>query len=169
MTVSLRPVEDADLFAVGALHHRSRAAAYADLLPPETFAARGPDALGAWWEERWKWERDTHRMTVAESDGELAGFTYVGPSETAGAAELYAIHLEPGRVGTGIGRLLMMNALEQLTGFDAERAVLWVLADNPVARHFYEKGGWTPDGETRVAPINDQPFEQLRYTYPLAR
>jgi GNAT superfamily N-acetyltransferase len=167
MTVSLRPVEDADLFAVGAMHHRSRAAAYADLLPPETFAARGPEALGAWWEERWKWERDTHRMTVAEADGELAGFTYAGPSETPGAAELYAIHVDPWRVGTGIGRLLMINALKQLAEFDAGRAVLWVLADNPVARRFYEKGGWTPDGETRVAPINDHPLEQLRYTRPL--
>jgi GNAT superfamily N-acetyltransferase len=169
MTVSLRPVEDDDLFAVGALHHRSRAAAYADLLPPETFAARGPDALGAWWEERWKWERDTHRMTVAEAGGELAGFTYVGPSETTGAAELYAIHVDPDRVGTGIGRLLMVNALEQLAGFDAGRAVLWVLADNRVACRFYERGGWTPDGATRVEPINDHPLEQLRYSHPLVR
>lgn len=169
MTVSLRPVEDADLFEVGVLHHRSRAAAYADLLPPETFAARGPEALGAWWEERWKWERDSHLMTVAEADGELAGFTYVGPSETDGAAELYAIHLAPERVGSGIGRVLMINALEQLAGFEAERAVLWVLAGNRVARRFYERGGWTPDGGTRVEPINDQPLEQLRYTHPLTR
>ncbi|MEU4159329.1 GNAT family N-acetyltransferase [Actinoplanes sp. NPDC026670] len=167
MTVLLRPVADADLIAVGALHHRSRAAAYAGLLPPETFEARGPEAMSAWWVERWKWERESHLMTVAEVDGELAGFTYVGPSETDRAAELYAIHLEPHRVGSGVGRELMINALAQLAALDAERAVLWVLADNPVARRFYERGGWTPDGATRVAPINDRPFSQLRYTHPL--
>jgi GNAT superfamily N-acetyltransferase len=167
MTVLLRPVDDADLIAVGALHHRSRAAAYADLVPPETFAARGPEAMSAWWVERWKWERETHLMTVAEADGELAGFTYVGPSETDGAAELYAIHLEPNLVGSGIGRQLMISALGQLATLGAERAVLWVLADNPVARRFYERGGWTPDGATRVAPINDRPLPQLRYTHPL--
>ncbi|BEL09821.1 GNAT family N-acetyltransferase [Actinoplanes sichuanensis] len=167
MTVLLRPVEDADLIAVGALHHRSRAAAYAGLLPPETFAARGPEAMSAWWVERWKWERETHLMTVAEADGELAGFTYVGPSETDGAAELYAIHLEPRRVGSGIGRQLMINALAQLATLDADRAVLWVLADNQVARRFYERGGWTPDGATRVAPVNDHPLPQLRYTHEL--
>ncbi|MFC4070805.1 GNAT family N-acetyltransferase [Actinoplanes subglobosus] len=167
MTVLLRPVDDADLIAVGALHHRSRAAAYADLVPPETFTARGPEAMSAWWVERWRWERETHLMTVAEADGELAGFTYVGPSETDGAAELYAIHLAPERVGSGIGRQLMVNALEQLATFGVDRAVLWVLADNPVARRFYERGGWTADGATRVAPVNDQPLAQLRYTHPL--
>ncbi|HWS37863.1 MAG TPA: GNAT family N-acetyltransferase [Actinoplanes sp.] len=167
MTVVIRPVEDADVRAVGALHHRSRADAYAHLIPPETFAARGPEAMSAWWEERWKWERESHRMTVADDDGELAGFTYVGPSETPGAAELYAIHVAPERVGTGVGRQLMVHALTDLAGFDAERAVLWVLADNPVARRFYERGGWVPDGATRTAPVNDQEFLQLRYEHDL--
>ncbi|GAA4923472.1 GNAT family N-acetyltransferase [Actinoplanes utahensis] len=166
MTVLLRPVRDDELASVGVLHHRSRAAAYAHLLPAESFAARGPEALSAWWVERWRWEKDTHRMTVAEVGGELAGFTYVGPSETPGAAELYAIHVAPERVGTGIGRPLMVEALRQLAGFGADRAVLWVLADNPVARRFYEKGGWTADGASRVEAINDRPLRQLRYSYP---
>ncbi|GGN27691.1 GNAT superfamily N-acetyltransferase [Actinoplanes campanulatus] len=167
MTVSLRPAEDGDLAAIGALHHRSRAAAYAHLIPAETFAARGPEAMSAWWVERWRWERETHRMTVAEVDGELAGFTYLGPSETEGAAELYAIHLAPERVGAGVGRRLMIDALERLAGFGAERAVLWVLEDNAVARRFYEKGGWLPDGAVRVAPVNDRDLPQLRYSHPL--
>lgn len=167
MTVLLRPVEDADLIAVGALHHRSRAAAYSGLLPPETFVARGPEALSAWWVERWRWERETHLMTVAEIGGELAGFTYVGPSETDGAVELYAIHVEPHRVGSGIGGQLMSNALEQLAGLGSGRAVLWVLAGNLVARRFYERGGWTPDSGARVEPVNDVPLSQLRYTHQL--
>ncbi|MEV0896250.1 GNAT family N-acetyltransferase [Actinoplanes sp. NPDC049802] len=167
MTVSLRPATDDDVAAIGALHHRSRAAAYAHLIPAETFAARGPEAMSAWWIERRRWERETHLMTVAEVDGELAGFTYVGPSETEGAAELYAIHLDPSWVGAGVGRRLMIHALDELAGFGAERAVLWVLADNGVARRFYERGGWSPDGATRVAPVNDRDLPQLRYSHPL--
>lgn len=167
MTVLLRPADDDDTIAVGALHHRSRAAAYAHLIPPETFAARGPEAMGAWWQERWKWERDTHRMTLAEVDGVLAGFTYVGPSETGGAAELYAIHVDPGHVGTGVGRALMRHALTELAGYPVDRAVLWVLADNPVARRFYERGGWAPDGATRVSAVNDRDLPQLRYALGL--
>lgn len=167
MTVVIRPVEDSDVAAVGALHHRSRAAAYAHLIAVETFAARGPEAMSAWWEERWKWERESHRMTVAEDDGELAGFTYAGPSETPGAAELYAIHVAPERVGTGVGRQLMAHALTELAEFGAERAVLWVLADNLVARRFYERGGWDPDGATRTAAVNDRDLPQLRYSQEL--
>ena len=165
MTVLLRPAVDDDLVAVGALHHSSRAAAYAQLVAAESFAARGPEVLSAWWVERWRWEDETHRLTVAEASGELAGFTYVGPSETPGAAELYAIHVAPEHVGAGVGRLLMIEALRQLAGLEAERAVLWVLEDNPVARRFYERGGWSADGASRVEAINDRPLRQLRYTY----
>ncbi|MEU4421892.1 GNAT family N-acetyltransferase [Actinoplanes sp. NPDC024001] len=167
MTVLLRPAQDSDPAPVGALHHRSRAAAYAGLLDPATFAGRGPEMLAEWWTERWRWERETHRMTVAEQDGELIGFSYIGPSETPGAAELYALHVDPAWVGTGIGRQLMIKALGDLPRYQADRAVLWVLEGNKVARRFYESGGWQPDGATRVAPVNDTPLPQLRYTHPL--
>jgi ribosomal protein S18 acetylase RimI-like enzyme len=164
MTVLLRPATDADPPRVGVLHHRSRAAAYAALIDPATFAERGPGMLAEWWTERWRWERDTHRLTVAEQDGELLGFTYLGPSETPRAAELYAIHVDPAWVGTGIGRRLMVKAVADLPRYGPERAVLWVLEGNKVARRFYESGGWRPDGVTRVAPVNEQPMPQLRYS-----
>ncbi len=81
----LRPAEDSDLLAVGAVHHRSRAAAYAGFLPPEAASFGTPEALGEWWAERWRWERDTHRLTVAEADGEVVGFTYLGPADVPDA------------------------------------------------------------------------------------
>jgi GNAT superfamily N-acetyltransferase len=167
MSAVLRTGEDFDLFAVGALHYRSRSAAYAGILSAETLARLTADSLSAWWAERWKWERDTHRLTVAETGGELAGFTYVGPSETPGCAELYAIHVEPSLVGTGVGRHLMENALPQLAGLGADRAVLWVLEANEQARRFYDRGGWVPDGGTRVEAVNGEPVPQLRYSRPL--
>ena len=166
--VRLRAAEPPDLPAVADLHRRSRAAAYAHLLDPETLAGGSAAALAAWWVERWTWERDTHRLTVAEGDGRVVGFTYVGPSETAGAAELYAIHVDPGWVGAGVGRLLMASALDQLAEVGGDRAVLWVLAGNGRARRFYERGGWTPDGATRVEAVNGEPVAQLRYSRPCA-
>ena len=167
MAVSLRTGADFDLAGVGALHYRSRADAYAAIFSAETLARLSADSLSAWWIERWKWEQETHRLTVAEADGELAGFTYVGPSETDGASELYAIHVEPGLVGTGVGRALMTNALDQLAELGGDRALLWVLEANERARRFYDRGGWTPDGVTRVEAINGEPVAQLRYARPL--
>jgi GNAT superfamily N-acetyltransferase len=154
---------------VGSLHCRSRTAAYAGILSAETMGRLTADALIAWWVERWKWERETHRLGAAEVDGRMAGFTYVGPSETAGAAELYAIHVEPDLVGTGVGRLLMEHAFGDLTAVGGDRAVLWVLEANERARRFYDRGGWKPDGATRVEAVNGEPVPQLRYSRPLSR
>jgi GNAT superfamily N-acetyltransferase len=162
MSVHLRPVVDEDLRAVGALHFRSRAAAYADIISPDALAHGSPEVLGEWWAERWKWERDTHRLTVAVDGDTLAGFTYLGPTEQDGVAELYAIHADPAYVGTGVGRALMLDALPALAGL-GDRAVLWVLAANQRARHFYQRGGWAPDGTTRTEQIGGEPADQVRY------
>jgi GNAT superfamily N-acetyltransferase len=162
MTVRLRPAADGDLPAVGALHFHSRAAAYAGILSPEALAYGSPEALGEWWAERWKWERETHRLTVAVDGETLAGFTYLGPSEQDGVAELSAIHADPAYVGTGVGLLLMRDALPALA-LIGDRAVLWVLAANTRARRFYERGGWVADGTTRTEAIGGEPVLQLRY------
>jgi len=162
MTVLLRPAADDDLPAIGALHFRSRAAAYADILSPEALAYGSPEAMGEWWAERWKWERDTHRLTVAIAGDALAGFTYLGPSEDDGVALLGAIHTDPAFLGTGVGRALMLDALPALARL-GDRAVLWVLTDNARARRFYERGGWVADGVTRTEPIGGEPVAQLRY------
>ncbi|BFU46890.1 N-acetyltransferase family protein [Krasilnikovia sp. MM14-A1004] len=159
MTVLLRAATDPDLPAVGALHFRSRRSAYAGVFSPEALNHGSPAALGEWWAERWRWERETHRLTVAEADGDLVGFTYLGPTPEPDVTELYAIHVAPPWVGRGVGRLLMRDALPHL----GERAVLWVLADNTRARRFYERGGWAPDGATRDQPIGAETARQLRY------
>jgi len=166
MAATLRTGNDVDLLLVGALHFRSRGAAYARILSAEALASPGAAALAEWWSERWKWEQETHRLTVAEDFERIVGFSYVGPSETAGAAELYAIHVDPAVVGTGVGRRLMEDALARLAELGGERAVLWVLEANERARRFYHQGGWSPDGETRVEPIGGEPVRQLRYSRP---
>ncbi len=163
MTVLLRPASDADLYAVGDLHYRSRADAYADLVAPTALTFGDGGALGEWWAERWRWEKDTHRLTVAVEDDTVVGFTYLGPSPAAGVRELYAIHVDPARVGTGVGRMLMADALPYL----GPRAVLWVLEGNARARRFYEKAGWVADGETRQAPMGGEVTHQVRYVRSL--
>jgi GNAT superfamily N-acetyltransferase len=167
VTAVLRPAaSDADLRAVGALHLDSRAAAYAGLIPAAALSGTSAAAMGAWWAERWRWERDTHRLTVAVDGTAVVGFCYVGPSETEGAAELYGIHVAPAHVGTGVGRLLMSSALDQLRAI-APRAVLWVVEGNARAGRFYERGGWAPDGVTRTEPVGTALTVQLRYAREL--
>ncbi len=163
----IRPAAAEDLAAIGDVHTRSRASAYAHLVPAEALAAVPVASMVDWWTERWRYERETHRLLVAEAGGEVAGFSYVGPSETPGVAELYAIHVAPERVGTGVGRVLMAAALAELAELDRPRAVLWVLEGNDRARRFYERGGWRPDGVRREGAIGPALTMQLRYTRPL--
>ncbi|SDY73175.1 L-amino acid N-acyltransferase YncA [Micromonospora pattaloongensis] len=169
MSVFLRRATADDLAAVGALHHRSRVDAYRDIVPADALAAVPPGAMGAWWIERWSWERHSHVLTVAERDGALAGFTYVGPYEQdePGLGELYAIHLDPDEVGRGVGRLLMIDALATLRERGWSRAALWVLAGNTRARRFYERGGWVADGVERDDRIGAAVTRMVRYSRPL--
>jgi ribosomal protein S18 acetylase RimI-like enzyme len=166
MTARLRPAADDDLFAVGELHYDSRASAYAEILSPEALSVGSPEFMGEWWTERWKWERDTHRLTVAVDGDEVIGFSYVGPSPDDGVRELYAIHVDPAHIGGGVGKLLMVDALAEL----GDHAVLWVLEGNARARRFYERGGWRADGTTRDELLGGEPTHQLRYSRrPLMR
>jgi len=161
MTVQLREGTGDDFADIGALHYRSRATAYAHFLPPAALTFGSPAALGEWWAERWRWEKDTHRLTVADDDGAVTGFTYLGPSPDPGVCELSAIHVDPDAIGTGLGLLLMVDALAHL----GDHAVLWVLEGNERARRFYERGGWRPDGTTRDEPIGGETTHQLRYVH----
>jgi GNAT superfamily N-acetyltransferase len=180
MTITLRSAVAGDLMAIGALHQRSRVVAYRDIVPADALAAISADMMGRWWTARWPYERDTHALTIAERDGRLAGFTYIGPYEGVarddlGApepdrpelGELYAIHLDPDEQGHGVGKALMVQALAALHRRGCRRAVLWVLAGNAHARRFYERGGWAPDGFERAAEIGPAVTRQLRYARDL--
>lgn len=169
MSVRIRAALDADLAAVGALHRRSRMAAYSGLLSTAGLTSGSDAAMAEWWTERRRWERDTHRMAVAEAAGTVIGFSYLGVSETPGAVELYAIHVEPGLIGRGIGSALMAAARIDLTAVAGpeKSAVLWVLTGNVRARRFYEADGWCPDGLTRHVPIGATMVPQLSYVTAL--
>jgi ribosomal protein S18 acetylase RimI-like enzyme len=100
---------------------------------------------------------------VCERDGEVIGFSTVGPSrDERGVGELYAIYVDPDAWSTGAGRELMVQAEQSLA--DAYReATLWVLEDNPRARRFYERAGWTPDGSRKAEERWGVRAPEIRY------
>jgi RimJ/RimL family protein N-acetyltransferase len=42
-------------------------------------------------------------------------------------------------------------------------ATLWVLEDNPRARRFYEREGWSPDGEAKSDAFLGVRVNEVRY------
>lgn len=85
---------------------------------------------------------------VAVDDGILCGFATTGPAQgddVQGAGEVYALYVDPGAWGRGVGRLLMAEARTDI-GYrrGCSEAVLWVLVGNRQAQSFYRADGWLP-------------------------
>jgi GNAT superfamily N-acetyltransferase len=143
--VEVRVATTADVDGIADVQERTWQAAYRHVFP-----ARELDRGGFIRPERWRGRvaKPPAGWTtfVAVHDGVVAGFAAVGPSrDERGVGELYAIYVEPERWSTGTGRLLIEQSEAQLCVSFTE-ATLWVLEDNPRARAFYERAGWSPDG-----------------------
>ena len=84
---------------------------------------------------------------VAEREGEIVGMA------TTHDDELRNLYVAPAAWGTGVAQELMRAALEWMAGRGVREAFLWVGEENRRARRFYEREGWTADGETRASPV----------------
>jgi GNAT superfamily N-acetyltransferase len=111
------------------------------------------------------WERAIPRggVSVADVDGAVVGFVSVGDSrESEREGELYAIYVLPDAWGTGAGPALMRTAVAALREH-YPTAILWVLAENPRARRFYEREGWVLDGGSKTEAFLGLDVTEVRY------
>jgi ribosomal protein S18 acetylase RimI-like enzyme len=156
-------VEDAE--GIAAVHVRTWQAAYRHVFPPDAL-----DAMHV--EERIeRWRQNVVdpgvQVFVADEDG-VVGFVTVGPSRDPDCdGELWGIYVAPAAWGRGPDGELMRAGLESL-GATFREAILWVLDDNPRARRFYEKHGWTLDGATKRRRHLGVDTDEVRYRIVLA-
>ena len=66
-----------------------------------------------------------------------------------GTGELHGLYVEPARIATGLGWLLLHHALGDLRERGYVRVVLWHFAGNEVAARFHDRAGIAPDGSRR--------------------
>jgi GNAT superfamily N-acetyltransferase len=149
-----------DAAAVAEVHTRSWRSAYEHVFGAERLARIDMDRRRDGWcrairEGPWD-------VTVAELDGRVVGF-----AGTERGGELGTIYVLPERVGTGVGHALMAAAVDLLRSQGCVEAFLWVLADNPRARAFYEREGWQLDGAEKTAELLGVTVRELRYRRPL--
>jgi len=150
-----------DARGIAEVHTRAWQVAYRHLFPPEALDAISVDER----EERWRQNLadDDVEVLVAEEDGRVAAWATVGPSRDLDCdGELYGIYAAPEAWGGGAGGAVMERALEELRARFQE-AILWVLSDNPRARRFYEKHGWTLDGATKRGHHLGVDTDEVRY------
>jgi predicted N-acetyltransferase YhbS len=72
------------------------------------------------------------------ADGEVAGMVALGPSEQPDTLDLDKLFVEPQRIRSGVGRLLIGQAIAEARRRGARR--LTILSD-PYAAGFYERSG----------------------------
>jgi GNAT superfamily N-acetyltransferase len=158
--VSVRPASPDDARAIAEVQVATWRAAYVNVFPPAVLEGLEIDPRERMW--RSFAGSPDGGLFVAERDARVFGFVSVGRSrEPEGIGELYAIYVSPEAWGTGAGLALM----EAGVGWLRERyteAVLWVVAENPRARRFYERYGWVVDA-TRTDVVEGVDVPEVRY------
>lgn len=164
MRSRVRDAQTADAAPLATIHVRSWQAAYRGIFP-DAFL----EALDVGRRERWRWNRlgnppPRTATLLVELDGRPVGFTDLGPATGLDeTGEIYAFYLHPDHWGRGHGRALMEAAVQRLRSSGFAEAILWVVAENSRARHFYEAAGWRPDGVRRIEEIGGVQANELRY------
>ena len=100
--------------------------------------------------------------TLIAMDGKkVVGFISYGNfrGETIQAGEIIALYVLKNYYGKGIAQKLMKEALRTLVHFS--EIYLWVLKDNKRAIAFYQKMGFTVDGQEKILELG-KPVKELR-------
>ena len=94
----------------------------------------------------------TDNLIVAKDNGRVIGFVGFGDrgDEAPDIGEIFAMYVLSEYYGTGVAQKLMEAGLRQLEKYP--QVCLWVLKENSRAIRFYEKCGFTPDGEEMISP-----------------
>jgi len=136
MTVPiLRTGTDADATAVADLWHAGWHDAHPGHVPDGLTAAR---TLAAFHERAPRRLADT---TVAEAGGDMVGFVMVAGDEVE------QVYVGPAGRGTGLAEVLLTEAERQVAASGHGEAWLAVVTGNARARRFYERCGWTDEGD----------------------
>ncbi len=158
----VRRAHEEDAAAIAEVHTRSWQAAYEHVFGPEKLATIDVER------RRGMWERTLQRLDrdvfVAELEGRVVGFVGTLPSRDPDAAgELGEIYALPHAWGKRVGTALMAAALDALAARGYPEAILYVLEDNPRARRFYEREGWSLDGKQKTDEFLGIAVTEVRY------
>ena len=169
----VRVAAEADAEGIAAVHVRGWRAAYRGEVPDAYLDALDVADRARRWRDRLAVVAADPRSAVLVADDHdvVVGFASVGPAEAVepsepaepDAGEVYAIYVEPERIGTGVGRALLAAATGELRAMGCRTGLLWVLPGNVRARRFYEAAGWRPDGAETVQRIDGLELPSIRY------
>lgn len=134
----LRPATTADVDAIAVLFHRGWHDVHPGRVPDGLSARRTPEAFHDRVSRR---VAETDETTVAEIDGDIAGFIMVSGDEAE------QVYVDRAHRGSGVAALLLTEAERQIAAAGHEVAWLAVVRGNDRAQAFYAKQGWVDEGD----------------------
>jgi GNAT superfamily N-acetyltransferase len=168
--ISIRRARAEDQFALQNLHARWIGDVFVGMYVPS-------DAERVLREQSWTGPIGTphprHSMLVAESRGQLVGFTAVGPTRDPDddpriVGELKIIIVNAAHRGAGIGSRLITAGEREMRDSGFSAATLWVIPENARAVRVYEHCGWNSDDTERLTNFAGREIRSLRYRKQLA-
>lgn len=149
--LTLRAAGRVDADQICDVHVASWRAGYAGIFPADWLDS---DEFEEGRRERWRrWRLGPGDRVAVAVDDTVCAFAWYGPERDrgrnpAGRGEITAFYAHPRVWGTGTADALMEHTELRLRAEGFPEAVLWVLTDNPRARRFYERHGWSATGIT---------------------
>lgn len=142
--MEFREATPADAEATQRVAHAAWHAAHAPIIGADAVE----ELLSEWYDReelKATIQRDNTTMFLAieAEEEEVIGFAEGGPSEEGPAdAVVWRIYVHPERWGNGAGTELLTRLFDALRAEDCDSVWLAVMAENDVARGFYEKHGF---------------------------
>jgi ribosomal protein S18 acetylase RimI-like enzyme len=134
----LRPATADDVDAIGSLFHQGWHDVHPGHVPDGLTERRTPEAFHDRVAQR---VAQTDETTVAEVDGNVAGFIMVSGDEAE------QVYVDRAFRGSGVAALLLTEAERQIAAGGYDVAWLAVVRGNERAQAFYAKQGWIDEGD----------------------
>ena len=144
MGVRVRGATLDDTAAIARVHVDTWRTTYRGLVADEYLSSLSYDQRQKTWEGALRDPtRRTTLLVAEEGAGRIIGFAACGPAreEKEFEGELYAIYVDQGSQGKGVGGELVRAVVKDLKARGMKSMIVWVLADNPFKKFYEALGG----------------------------
>ena len=155
-----------DCRSIAEVHVESWQHAYRGILSDQYLASLSVSEREAMW--RGMIEQQPKHLLVACTNGQVVGFVAFSTTHDQDApidrGEIFSIYVKSTFWSVGAGRLLWLEALQQLTAEGYKSISLWVIAGNRRAIRFYERAGFAIDQNSRKSfELGGTTLDEVRY------
>ena len=140
-TIRIRVAESVDAEGIASVHDASWMEAYRGIIPGADLERMVQRRGASWWKNA---ILRGSRVAVLDFSDQIAGYASYGRNRAVSLpykGEVFEIYLKPEFQGLGFGRRLFSAAQRELNNHGLSSMVVWSLADNERAIHFYEHLG----------------------------